>query len=529
MGTDWGNYNYGTEAPPMMDDYRNRPQVKLDFKSSLDETWRLHARFTSNSWTKQTQALDSALEFRGFNRANFTLSLENETQVSLSSGISTRLSFYSGNYDDVDLYQGANQPIDHLTQKNAYFSENRWNLQSIWRYEAGAGHRYALGASIENQSCAAPWGKDDADFILNLRAPIKFAVLDPSSSFYLQYPNLCTLISEDITAYQTSFFGEANLELGKNYNLLFSARGDKHEFAQWAWSPRVALIKPLGKNMVKAIWQRSVRLPAFEDLYSQHILDESQAPPEVLEGLELIYHNNQFEYWGLDISTYLNRIDQIGWLPSQHAGPVGTFDIFGLEVEAKYKTPSLVVGGNYSYINQLNWETDQVNYAFITIPGDPENTEYSMAGYAENRTNNLPGHALKLFLRKPLANKNLMLHLDGRVFWSPGQCDMLEMFKDVHDTYGSPETEAEMNAIYDDLKDHGYAEPSLTTNMSLAWKLPFAKHETWATIFAINLITHNHQRYVIQFWDSGNLRQFPRQVGFLSEPLSLGARLEFKF
>ncbi len=106
---------------------------------------------------------------------------------------------------------------------------------------------------------------------------------------------------------------------------------------------------------------------------------------------------------------------------------------------------------------------------------------------------------------------------------------MLEMFKQTHDEHGSLETQAEMNAIYDDLKKYGYAEPMFTSNASLAWRLPLKNNEAWATVYAQNLLTHNYQRYVIQFWEQGNLRQYPRQVGFISEPLSLGARIEFRF
>jgi outer membrane receptor protein involved in Fe transport len=529
MGPDWGNQGLGTDPPPVMDDYRNRPQVKLDLKSSLGKTWRLHGRYTSNSWTKQIQATNSGPKFGGFNRANISFSLKNEIPTSAASGLTTTLAYYSGNYDDIQLYQGANQPLDDLTQKNAYFSENRWNLQSIWRFESDAGHRSALGASVEHQSWAAPWGKDDSSFILGLRAPIGFAVLDSSSAFYQQYPEFSTLLTEDISAIQTSIFGESNLILRHDLSLLLSGRGDKHEFAEWAWSPRVALIKSLGKNMIKAIWQKSVRLPAFEDLYSQHLLNEGPAKPEILQGLELIYHHRQIESWDFDVSTYFNRIDQIAWLREGHAGPVGTFDIFGLEMDAKYQTPKLILGSNYSYINQLDWETSHPIDAYIRIPDDPDEVHYPLPGFAENRINNLPRHALKMYLRMPLADRKLILHLDGRLFWSPGQADMLEMFKDVHEANGSPETQAEMNAIYDDLKEHGYAEPMFTTNLSLAWQVPVSRHEVWATLYANNLVTHNFQRYVIQYWEENYLRQYPRQVGFLSEPLSLAARVEFRF
>ncbi|MCP4547499.1 MAG: TonB-dependent receptor [bacterium] len=529
MGPDWGNRDLGTEPPPILADYRNRPQVKLNIKVSLADIWRLHGRYTSNSWVKVIQARSEAPLYGGFNRANLTLSLENETRLSALSRLTTMAAFYSANYDEISLYQGSNRPLDDPTQKNAYFSENRLSLRSVWRHESQGGNRFALGVNLETQYLTSPWGKDEDLFILGLRAPIRFAVMDTTSAFYRQYPSMCTLITEDISANQMAIFGEAKVLLSDDLTLLLSGRGDKHEYADWAWSPRVALIKSVDPlNTVKAIWQHSVRLPAFDDLLSIHMLKESPAKPEILNGLELIFNHRSANVWDMELATYFSRINQVAWLPEGYPGRVGTFEVLGVELDINHRTPGLVLGANYSYINQISWDTHREIDAFIKIPDDPADTEYQLSAFGTNRINNLPGQALKFFLRKPIMQQRVIAHIDGRLFWSPGQAEMLDMFKDVHDAYGSEATRAEMSAIYDDLKAHGYAEPMFTSNLSLILQ-PLRDNDTRVSLFASNVLTHNYLRYVVQYWEEGYLRQYPRQVGFLEEPLTLGLSVEARF
>jgi len=42
-------------------------------------------------------------------------------------------------------------------------------------------------------------------------------------------------------------------------------------------------------------------------------------------------------------------------------------------------------------------------------------------------------------------------------------------------------------------------------------------------------ISVNHIRYVYQYWEEGNNRQYPRQVGFVEEPRTFGLRLTAEF
>jgi len=87
----------------------------------------------------------------------------------------------------------------------------------------------------------------------------------------------------------------------------------------------------------------------------------------------------------------------------------------------------------------------------------------------------------------------------------------------------------DLNDITDALNEHGYTKLSFTSNASLNWKLPIRKFDLQLNLYAMNLISHNHIRYVIQFWEPGNNRQYPRQCGFVEGPISVGLKLTARF
>jgi hypothetical protein len=139
----------------------------------------------------------------------------------------------------------------------------------------------------------------------------------------------------------------------------------------------------------------------------------------------------------------------------------------------------------------------------------------------------MPQHQVK-FITSYSVNKSLFIHFDGRFAAKQGQMDMLDLFKAIHDEYGLDQTKNEMNAIYDDVRSKGYGKPSFTSNFSVRYTLPIEKVNVAVSAYAMNLISINHIRYVYQFWEEGDNRQYPRQVGFVNEPRTFGLKLQVK-
>jgi hypothetical protein len=180
---------------------------------------------------------------------------------------------------------------------------------------------------------------------------------------------------------------------------------------------------------------------------------------------------------------------------------------------------------NYAFIKQINWESTFNDTAWITgLNGEVIYIEDN----ADNRINNLPAHLIKAHWNKALAH-NLLIHLDTRIALDYQQKDMLDIFSAAHQEYGNPVTIEEMENLKDAMEDEGYAQASFTSSMGLSWKKTLGDMEFETSIFARNLLSYNQLRYIIQYWETGNLRQYPRQCGFIKEPLDISLQLTLKF
>ncbi|MBI9070485.1 MAG: TonB-dependent receptor plug domain-containing protein [Melioribacteraceae bacterium] len=530
MSSNWGNKGRGTAAPKFYENYWDKPEIKLHADVTFLKENRLWARYTSYSFSKQQQAdkVADGIKFPGLFGKHFTVMFENNHDFSKTVKLKSNAVFSSQSHREVSFYQGENQPADHITQRNYSFSENDIFIKSLINYNPSNKLSLAFGGEFNFEYYRSEWGTDDDEFLLGFQDPVGFAVYEKSSGFYKQYSDNCTLV-DDLNSNTISGFFEANYKITNNNTLLISGRADKHKYSKWAFSPRLAFISEFDdNNILKIILQQSVRLPAFRDLYSEHVISNTNPDPEILKGAELIYSRMETKNLNFIFTGHYHTIDQIAWLPAGYAGLIGIFELAGIDAEFVYSTEKTKVGGNYSYINQLSWEPEEEINAYVDIDLSSETEEIYLSGYGENRINNLPIHSLKFYLNQKLPY-NLSLHFDCRMSFDYQQEEMLGMFKEVHDNYGAPESAKEMKNIYNDLHDNGYGENSFTSNISLGWKLPLKNYDVELSLFAMNILSFNNVRYVIQYWENGNLRQYPRQVGFVEEPLAIGLKLSTQF
>ena len=152
----------------------------------------------------------------------------------------------------------------------------------------------------------------------------------------------------------------------------------------------------------------------------------------------------------------------------------------------------------------------------------------ALEGYADSRINNLPSHALKFFSNFRLS-EHFRMHFNGRLLWEFNQIEMMDQFLAAHRALGRPEQLATMQAIYDELLEEGYTRPSFTSNLQLSYENSGRWFDYELAIYAMNLIRVNHVRNIIQYWGSGNQRQYPRQCGFMNEPIALGMSVSLSF
>ena len=538
MDSDWGNEGLGSPVPDLYEDYRENPQIKLNLDISFKDNWRLWFRYNTFSYTKLTQRaeVEDGPAFTGRYGKLFLSQMEYNHRFNKKNNLKTNIAFSSKSSRDHEFYQGSNEPFDHIAQRRWSFSENEVFFKSIFNSDFYSNLKIALGTEFSYHYWGPEWGLEDKSFILGFQAPIRFAVLSEDSGFREVYGDVSdggftTVIDERIDGWRTSFFGESNWQLNRHLSFLFSARVDKHQYSNWALSPRIVMILSTNKtNTWRLALQRSVRMPSFTDLYSENWVNSSKAEPEIFNGIELLYNRLQSDKIRFNTSIFFNRIEQLSWISSaEQSGLIGTFDLVGTEAEIEYRYLKNKFGFNYTFLYQTDW-TPEIPYDshLSNMGNDSVNVYLDKYEYGETRINNFPQHSLKSYLHSHIFDR-LSLHLDGRLYWQYYQNEMLDIFHKAHQNYGSNETETEMNDIYNEVRNFGYGKPSFTSNLSIGWIITSNRINASVNFYVQNLISHNHIRYVIQYWEHGNLWQYPRQVSFIQEPRVFGINFKVNF
>ncbi len=522
MDPDWGNYGLGTEVPSYLEDYRDTPEIKLQSSIRFRDMLALQLRYNTynHSYMSQKREVAEGPSAAGHLAKSFTAELTSKNRIN-NLIWNNSVGYKSISFRQLNFWQLDELPHNHIAQLGNSFSENEVLFKSLIKYDNDDDLRLALALEGGYEYYAPEWGKDDDTFIFSLQAPIRFAVMDSSSGFYQYYGDgVATIIEDEIDAWKYAISGEINWAPYNTFRMLLSTRIDKHELANLAVSPRFTLIKNISDNdLIKFTLQQAVRYPIFSDLYSSEFLHNEQSNPEILKGLELTYQGFQNENLEYIISGYYYDIEQLSWINDYELTDIiGEFKLLGIDVEGYYKFRKWKIGGSYSWVNQLDWDSKVAQTAWISgLDGE----EIIIEDNGENRINNMPAHSIKCFGTGKLS-KDFTLHLDGRFNWDYQQNVMLDAFEDALDIYGNEETSDTFDSIRNDLEEHGYGQFSFTSNVALIWDLPLSGSDVQIKLYGMNLLAINHIRYVIQFWESGNLRQYPRQCGFIDEPLTVG-------
>lgn len=533
MSDSWGNKGTGSAAPNIYNDFDNRPQIKLNARVEFLNELSFSARYSTLGITKLQQSLKDANgpTLPGIYGQQITAYLEDNHKFSEQTELKTSVGFQSQSLGSIAMYQGDKEPMNDITQMQNAFSENKIVASTMLSFKPFKKLDIAVGGEYNYWFYGPQWGKEKNSFLMDFTPPVRFAVADSSSKFYQTYNSygLVTLIEDKITANQISGFVELNYKPHSKTNILVSTRFDKHNLADVAFSPRLALIQQIGKkNFVKAIAQQSVRLPNFRELYAIEYSSAAIPDPEKLHVIELIYSRIQGDNLMFNLTGYYQQVDQIAWFDEAVGSSlVGTFESMGMEADVNYKRKKLDVSLAYSFIHQLGWEPKLAFQSYLTNIG-ADSVEISLDEAGVNRINNFPKHQLKFVVSYGLF-KNFRIHFNGRFAAAYGQVTMLDMFNDAHQNYGTQITKEEMTAIYNDLMDKGYGKPSFTSNLLIRYRIPVKKVNLYCTAYAMNLFAINHIRYVYQYWETENNRQYPRQAGFVNEPTSLGLKLSMKY
>lgn len=504
----------------MYGDFDDKPQGKLHFDLKYDE-FNLWARYTS--YSKRNTFLEKELadgyHGGGLYGQTFAAAVEQDHAFSEESSLATSIVFDSHSQRVINNLTSA-EVFDHFAQISNSYSENELNFKTTFHHTLDQ-YIFAIGAEVSYEFWRPEWNHEDSSFVMN--SPSGNLYLTENSDKY-QYSESGHIVNNlDDTTY--SFFGEANLDLHKHITLLLSGRYDKSNYSEGAFSPRIAIVSEINpRNVLKAIWQESVRIANFSDMFAEKESSLTTSKPEKLQSYELIYDRIQGKNTHIALSGFYNIIDQLTWnYDFQKTDLIGTYKLLGFEAEIAYSIDSFTLGANYSFIEQLDWDAKSDPSWTLT---NLEGATMPIEDYGDNRINNLPQNSLK-FYSTTKWTETFSSHLNARVFWDFGQKSMLDIYMDSHNAYGDPVSQAEMQAIYDTVTDGGYGQPSCTLNASITWKLPL-QTETTLTLYGQNILSYNNVRYYHQWWGYAS-RQYPRAVSYIDEPVSVGIKLDISF
>jgi outer membrane receptor protein involved in Fe transport len=133
-------------------------------------------------------------------------------------------------------------------------------------------------------------------------------------------------------------------------------RLDKHDYTNWYFSPRLALVHELNsQDRLKATAARSLRRP-MEILM---LLDRNAEPgktfsPETLDSLELRWERQQTPALSYDASMVFERLNAFDTALNGFQSRAGRFDIGALELALKYQSDRWQIDASHSYTQLID-------------------------------------------------------------------------------------------------------------------------------------------------------------------------------
>ncbi len=511
-------------------DYQDNPQVKLHLGIDFLDHWQFWTRYTQQGSTwrgneTRTEFDGRLLNQQGVRDRQWTAALQYDNELREDLTISAMLSVDS--FDVERRIDSLRHPDpDHILNRKFDFSETEVFLRAVLNWQASDSVEIAFGGEYSWDDYGPGWGDDKKDMRLgedgNIVSGPDSRAMGPGGA---DRDGTALFAGSGWSTQTVSFFTETNITFTQRLKLLLSARADKNTYSDWLFSPRVALISTITDgHTIKLIVQQSQRMNTAGQLYT---LDRNHRDPnsETLTAVEAIYTARINERFSVSLASFYNDAEVIAWnKDTQTTSHVGDLELFGLELELKYKKSFGEVGLSYSLVKQLDWELAEgvpasgISYSDYNQPLGGADAVQTGLG---NDLNNWPNQALKFYARAALTDK-LTLHGDARLLWDfQGAKDGLSALADAVD--GLPE-EAAVDAAIRRVQDVGAYDYDFRLNASLDYEF---NENLSAQVFVQNLLGRDgNKRYS---YDTGNNRASPKRVRFTEEPRAFGFSMSYQF
>jgi iron complex outermembrane receptor protein len=300
-----------------------------------------------------------------------------------------------------------------------------------------------------------------------------------------------------------ALLAEHQMRWNEKWTTFASARLDKHSYTDNLFSPRLALVyTPTHQDTFKWIAARAVRRTSESELREQEVKNGTRGATETLASFEFRYDRQQHKNLSLGFGTFVERNKAIGYNQVvERSEPVGTFDIWGIDLELNYQSDNTKLSFSHGYTKQL-----KASLAGPDIVQGISAAPYGFGNDLANWSNNITKIAVVHKL-----NDKMNVSSSLRVYWKfPGAKDLA----DWNSTQVNPRTIA--------VADPGW-EKSYGTSAFLNAGLEYhPRKELTVRVDAFNILgwadkTLNKRIYIL------------RGSNYSSEAAALAVSANFKF
>lgn len=456
------------------------PQMRAHLGATLPMGFTAFARYTQggtttgSAWSKIMSPDSSQVNSRTFLYRQLVGSIHNQVQFTDAIGLHSKLEAGSQDFERYSGTVGDKFSLTNPLNSTHNFAESDITAQTLLNTSFLEKYQVALGAEYVYSKVGVGWFDEaqalkfgDAQNIVN--GPDSWMGFGDTTKslpsgmvwnvpYSKAQSKAGVYVGDGIDAHTFSLMGEANLAFHDYATVLLSGRADKNSYSTWMISPRVALVSALTeRNIVKVIWQQSMRMSTLEQMYLED-LQGNASDPEVLEGVEVIYTALPTDAVTVNLSGYRNNVETLAWSTLATKTELqGDMVIQGGEADVTWKSDRWTVGLNHSSSVLESFELRDgqtksgVSYSDmefgikmttkrIRTPAVPASgttaarpavywtDSVTIPGYG-SAINNWSEHITKAMVRYK-ATPNLTLQAASRFFWGfQGYQDQLEALK----------------------------------------------------------------------------------------------------
>ncbi len=503
-------------AADYFNDTDNDPQYKFYWDLNFLKEFKFWARYTNSGTNRLTDwvgSADLAVDPPGTDNTRdmtddqititqtrqYVFALENEHRFDDDLSLKTSVS-----YDSIDCFRSEKLRLPY-NGLNYNFAEDKLLVKTLLNYNLSDKYKFGFGLEYEREHYGKGWGDNANEFLL---FDGLYIINGPTSRTNLYGTSTAISVGNDgFSSYSYSALGEFYVkELLTNLDFMISGRMDKNKDSKNMYSPRMAFIYSMENiGFLKLVAQESVRMSTGVQLYAEGYFG-SEADPEKLKGLELIYNSVKIGNLSFNASLFYNELEVVGWASTGELNADGTtkgstallgdLTVYGTELEVKYETEKSVSGWNHAYIKQQDYEQaggapgfNQISMADFSINWDG-GLNLSPTG---NDLRSYPRHMTKLYSQYKI-NDQWSVFEALRISWDyEGDEDFIEMYENA----AASSTDSTVKNNVESSSAEARKDDLLGTNFFFDMSIRYKFNENASvSLFGLNLIPiENNKRY----------------------------------